>query len=141
MVDDGRLRSTLKKEQSMWGVNRLVQPNRNASLFSMKTRLTWLAFVCATNLALAQPAREVKSQDITLGEARAALNTLVEKNSFLSNDPFLEPLKSRIKEENKKESLLEVPAFSAYKGNSLGYWHCDYRRNDFSYIAKSASAT
>src|SRR6266540_677808 len=86
-------------------------------------------------------ARQIESRSITLEEARAALNRLVQNHSFLSDAPFLEPLKTRIKRENEKELLLRVPSGSAYQGFSLGYWYCNPTNNDFSYLAKSSSRT
>jgi len=82
---------------------------------------------------------QVESRIITLDEARVALNSLVENNFFLSEDPFLASLKARIKEENEKESLLQVAASTKYKAHSLGYWSCKNVSNDFSYTARSAN--
>ena len=51
---------------------------------------------------------------------------------------MLEPLKTRIISENKKESIIRAPQRN---GHCFGYWTCDTRENSFSYMAKSSDQT
>ena len=45
-------------------------------------------------------------------------------------------LRDRIIRENKKSSVLEV---AEVDGHALGFWDCDIKRNEFSYVVKSAN--
>jgi hypothetical protein len=79
-----------------------------------------------------------EGRKITTDEARAALNTLIEGKSFLSDALYMEPVKKRILAENKKESILTTYTSSSNPGgNFIGPWGGETSANEFSYFAKS----
>jgi hypothetical protein len=85
-----------------------------------------------------ETAPTVQGRKITTDEARAALNTLMESKSFLSDATFMEPLKKRIIAENKKESILVAStSSSAPGGRFIGSWNVEISANEFFYFAKS----
>jgi hypothetical protein len=83
-------------------------------------------------------AEKTERRAIAVEEARSALNALIESDSFLSDAPYMEPLKKRIRAENKNEPLLKAGSWgSAPGGVFIGPWGYEERSNSFSYIAKS----
>jgi hypothetical protein len=113
-------------------------------MFPSACLITFAAFACSfqppgEKVADAKPnAGKLDGQAITVEEARPALNKLIESDSFLSDAPFLKPLKERILAENKEVSLLKAGIrHSNPGGHFIGHWGYDTNTNTFSYIAKS----
>ena len=80
----------------------------------------------------------VNAKAISSKDLRIALNSMIEGELFLANDAFLEPLRTKIHDENKKESLLRKTEIKQGDSISIGYWKGNLNNGQFSYVAKSA---